>query len=133
MAQRFERKHLIRLSRLMNMMYKPSEIADLFGVTAETVYRSYLPGGCPFERDKDGIIWIHGVSFADWVQSVTVQKKMTRLEDGQAWCLRCRGAVKLNNPRLRFTSRYVKIYQGKCETCGAKINRAYAANDEVPE
>ncbi len=131
MGQRFMRIQLIKLCRLLDMLYKPSEIAEEIGVTTETVYRSYLPGGSPFERDKDGNIWIHGTSFAAWVRSVTVKKEMNRLADGQAWCLRCRKPVALVRPRERFKGRYVKIYQGKCEACGAKINRAYAASSEI--
>ena len=131
MGQRFLRVHLIRLVRLMDMMYKPSEIAEEIGVTTETVYRSYLPGGAPFERDKAGNFWLHGTSFSAWVRSVTTKKEMSRLADGQAWCLRCRKAVPLVRPRMRFEGRYVKIFQGKCETCGAKINRAYAASTDI--
>jgi hypothetical protein len=133
MGQRFLRVHLIKLSRLMDMMYKPSEIAEEIGVTTETIYRSYLPGGCPFERDKQEHIWIHGLSFAAWVRSVSGKKEMNRLDDGQAWCLRCRHAVGLVRARERFRGRYVAIYQGKCEACGAKVNRAYAASEVISD
>jgi hypothetical protein len=132
MAQRFLRVHLIKLARLLDMMYRPAEIAEELGVTSDTVYRSYLPGGCPFERDKIGDIWIHGVSFAAWVRAVHERKGGTPLAEGQAWCLRCRRPVALVKPKLRHTSRYTKIYQGRCETCGAKVNRAYAASAAGP-
>lgn len=131
MGQRFLRVQLIKLPRLMDMMYKPSEIAAEIDVTTETVYRSYLPGGCPFERDKAGNIWINGLSFAAWVREVTTKKEMNRLAEGQAFCLRCRKAVTLARPRERFRGRYVVIFQGKCEVCGAKINRAYAASETM--
>jgi hypothetical protein len=131
MGQRFLRVQLIKLSRLMNMMYKPSEVAAEIDVTTETVYRSYLPGGCPFERDKAGNIWINGLAFAAWVREVSTKKEMNRLQDGQAFCLRCRKAVALERPRERFRGRYVVIFQGKCEACGAKINRAYAASERI--
>lgn len=128
MAQRFERKHLIRLSRLLDMMYKPSEIADEIEVTTETIYRSYLPGGCPFERDKNEDIWINGVSFRDWVEKVHAQRKLGSLAEGEAWCLVCKKAVQLVKPKERFRGRYVVIFQGKCPACGRKVNRAYAAS-----
>ena len=32
--------HIIKLGRLLDMMYKPAEIADEIGVTPDTVYRS---------------------------------------------------------------------------------------------
>jgi len=34
-------QHIIKLSRLLNMLYKPSEIAEEIGVSVDTVYRSY--------------------------------------------------------------------------------------------
>jgi hypothetical protein len=132
MGQRFLRVHLIKLSRLMDMLYKPSEIAAEIGVTVDTVYRSYLPGGCPFERDKKDDIWIHGLAFAAWVRSVKESRKGAGLEAGQAFCLACRRAVPMLRPRERFRGRYVVIFQGKCETCGKKVNRAYAAS-AMPE
>ncbi len=128
-TQQFTRIQISKLPRLMEMMYRPSEIAEEIGVTAETVTRNYLPNGCPFERDKNGNIWIHGLSFAAWVRSVQAQRKQGRLEDGQAWCLRCEKAVPLDKPKLRFKGRYVVIFQGKCDACGSKINRAYAASE----
>jgi hypothetical protein len=127
MGQRFLRVHLIKLSRLMDMEYKPSEIAEEIGVTTETVYRSYLPGGCPFRRDQADAIWIHGLSFSEWVRAQTRKKIVQPLQDGQAWCMKCRRAVALVRPRERFRGRYVVIFQGKCETCEMRINRAYAA------
>ncbi len=129
MGQRFMRVHLIRLPRLMNMMYKPSEIAEEIGVTTETVYRSYLPGGCPFTRDKEGNIWINGLAFAAWVRSVHGKRKTVGLADGEAFCLVCHKAVPLEHPRRRFSGRYVEIYQGKCPECGTRINRAFAAGN----
>jgi hypothetical protein len=129
MGQRFLRVHLIKLPRLLNMLYRPSEIAEEIGVTVDTVYRSYLPGGAPFDQDKAGNIWIHGLSFAEWVRSCVTRKEINRLADGQAWCFRCRKAVPMLRPKLKFRGRYVAIFQGKCEDCGAKINRAYAASE----
>lgn len=110
------------------MMYRPSEIAAEIGTTTETVYRSYLPGGCPFERDKDNNIWIHGLSFRGWVESINAQRHLGSLQEGEAWCLTCRRAVALLRPKERFRGRYVAIYQGKCPECGRKVNRAYAAS-----
>lgn len=132
-GQRFQRKHLIRLSRLLDMMYKPSELAEEIGVTVDTVHRSYLPGGAPFERDEKGQVWIHGSSFAAWAQTAARSNRdQWKLEDGQAWCFNCRGVVTMLKPKLRHEGRYTKIYQGKCATCGKAVNRAYAAAD-VPE
>ena len=131
MRHRIARLNIIKLARLMDMMYRPSEIADEIGITTEVIVRSYLPDGCPFERDKAGNIWIHGLSFAGWVREVYERRMRYPLGDGEAWCLRCNRVVPLVRPRLRHQGRYTKIYQGKCEACGAKVNRAYAASANV--
>lgn len=132
--QRFERKHLIKLARLLDMQYKPSEIAKEIGVTTETVYRSYLPGGCPFTRDKkNNDIWIHGTSFAAWVESVKERRHVGHLEDGEAWCFNCKSAVQMLKPKKRHEGRYTAIYQGRCAVCGAVVNRAYSASSAGPE
>lgn len=36
---------IVRLARFLDMMYRPSEVAEEIGVTQDTVYRSYLPAG----------------------------------------------------------------------------------------
>ena len=120
----FTRKIIIRLPRLLDMMYKPSEIAAEIEVTTETVMRSYLPEGAPFERDAKGAVWIHGKTFAAWVRAVNYkQRKIVSLLPGQGWCCRCNAAVEMIKPRVRHRGRYVTIMQGKCPACGAKVNR----------
>jgi len=49
-----------RLKRLLDMMYKPSELAEEVGFSLQQVYRVYVPGGCPVERDSRNHIWING-------------------------------------------------------------------------
>ena len=133
MGQRFERKHLIRLCRFMDMMYRPSEVASIVGVTVQTVYRSYLPDGCPFEQDKNGDFWVHGLSFKGWVELEHKKRKQGKLADGEAWCLICHKAVAQAAPQERYRNQYVVIYQGRCPECKSKINRAYSAKTEKAE
>ena len=126
---KFKRVELIKLARLLNMLYKPSEIAEELGVTSETVTRSYLPAGAPFERDKAGNIWIHGLTFAAWVRSVTKRRQeMQRLADGEGFCFKCAKVVLIIQPRQKHLGRYTSIWQGKCPTCGGKVNRAYKSS-----
>jgi hypothetical protein len=130
--QKVRRAQLIKLPRLLNMMYRPSEIATELDVTTETITRSYLPAGAPFEQDKGGNIWIHGLTFAAWVRSVTPRRGETsRLADGEGFCFKCSKAVMMMRPRKRSAGRYTAIWQGKCPICGGKVNRAYAASDDV--
>lgn len=125
---RIPREVLIKLSRLLNMRYKPSEIAEEIGVDVSTIYRAYIPAGCPIERDSKGRIWIIGTAFREWsVQYHTERKensKPTPLEPGFAWCLKCRGPAKMLNIKPRKQTRYHVMYSGLCSVCGGKVNRA---------
>ena len=48
--------HIIKLGRLLDMIYKPSEVAEEISVTTSTIYGSYLPAGLPYIRDAKGNI-----------------------------------------------------------------------------
>ncbi len=120
--------HIIKFGRLLNMMYKPSEIAEEIGVSQDTVYRSYLPAGLPHERDADGNVWIHGPAFVSWAKQTIAQRKSKRagLPDGHAWCMKCNRPVVLINPKVRTVNRYLEILRAPCPYCGKIVNRARA-------
>lgn len=126
MGIRLSRTQIIRVPWLYDMEYRPVEIAKEIGVTTETVVRTYIPGGAPFERDKAGHLWINGVQFAGWVQEVFKKRKKISLEEGEGWCCKCNRAVKMTGPRQRYANAYMKILQGHCEGCGGKVNRCYS-------
>ena len=128
MATRFMRKQLIRMGRLLDMMYRPSEVAEEIEMTTATIYRACLPDGAPFTRDKGGDIWIHGKSFAAWALELQKKRHPGRLADGEAWCFNCKGPVVMLKPRRKHLGRYTAIYQGRCTVCGQVVNRAYAAS-----
>lgn len=121
-------QHIIKLSRLLNMLYKPAEIAEEIGVATDTVYRSYLPAGCPYTRDGEGNIWIHGPTFVAWARETISKKKSERagLPDDHAWCMKCNQAVQLINPKTKRVNRYLELQQAHCPYCGGKVNRARA-------
>lgn len=118
--------HIVKLGRFLNMLYRPSEIAEEIGVITDTVIRSYLPAGLPHERDAQGNVWIHGPAFIGWAKETIARKKSRRtgLPDGTAWCLRCRRPVQMIDPQVRSSSRYLEIMQSICPSCGATVNRA---------
>lgn len=128
---RFMRKNLIKLTRLHDMLYRPSEIAEEIGVTTETVYRVYLPEGAPFERDKKDDIWLHGTSFAAWVWKVYGGREKLTVKAGEGWCCKCRTIVEMRSPRKRYTNRYIIVMQGRCPACESKVNRIYGNNPET--
>lgn len=119
------RAQIIKLGRLLDMLYKPSELAEELDISVDTVYRSYVPGGAPVVR-KDGIIFIPGREFITWFNELAKQNRETgrfRLEDGEAWCLRCNKAVAMLDPRTRRVSRSVMMTAGRCPDCGCRVNR----------
>lgn len=122
----FKHAQITRLPRLLDMLYKPAEIAEEIEVTSDTVYRSYLPAGAPHERDAKGSIWIHGASFRAWALEIVQSRKQKRvpMPEGKAWCVRCKQAVRMTNPKPKVINRYLEILQAKCPNCGGIVNRA---------
>ncbi len=121
-------QHIVKLGRLLNMLYKPSEIAEEIGVATDTIYRSYLPAGLPYIYDGEGNIWIHGPAFVSWARETISKKKSERagLPDGQAWCMKCNQAVQLIDPKIKVINRYLELMQARCPHCGGRVNRARA-------
>lgn len=120
--------HIVKLGRLLNMMYKPAELAEEIGVSIDTIHRSYLPAGLPHVRDEYNNVWIHGLSFANWARATIAKKKSERagLPPDHAWCLKCNCAVQLINPKIKITNRYLELLQAACPHCGKTVNRARA-------
>jgi hypothetical protein len=123
----FKREHLIRLGRLLNMQYTLRELAHELGVSVDTVYRSYIPAGCPMERDGGGQIWIHGTAFREWVQALRAAKNSECAKPGRAWCFQCSKCVRILDPKIKPVNYHLELRQGTCELCGGQVNRAQAA------
>lgn len=126
---RLSRAQVVRLGRLLNMYYKPSEIADLLGVNVDTVRRTYLAAGCPHKRDKTGHIWIVGTDFKEWADDVIAKRKRKKtkpMAQNEAWCFKCKDRVQMSSPKLIAVNRYLEILQCPCRNCGTKVNRARA-------
>lgn len=120
--------HIIKLGRFLDMLYRPSEIAEEIGVTTDTVCRSYIPAGLPYTRDENNRIWIHGPAFAAWAKATIARKKSQRvpLPDGQGWCMRCNQAVEMIRPTILPATRYFELLQSPCPHCGGTVNRGRA-------
>ena len=129
----FKHRNIIRLSRLLNMKYTPAEIASAIGVSVDTVYRSYIPAGCPAERDEHGYIWIVGTEFRKWVQTKLAQKKRLSKnpecsKPGRAWCFRCSKCVTILDGLTKRVNHHLEMLQGFCEYCGGKVTRMRSRN-----
>jgi hypothetical protein len=123
-----KRTQIIRLGRLLDMLYRPAELAEEIGLNVDTIYRSYMPAGLPYQRDGRGNIWIHGPDLVAWAKQTVAKKKAKRagLPEGQAWCLKCKHPVPLLDPIPRIVNRYLELLQAPFPTCGTLVNRARA-------
>lgn len=108
-----------RLGKLLDMMYKPSELAEEIGFTRRQVYRVYIPAGCPHEKDENGRLWINGKSFREWVEENYKKRKLARNE---AFCLTCKKPVKMIKPIEKQEGRLI-YWLCDCPECGRKLAR----------
>lgn len=108
-----------RLKRLLDMMYKPSELAEEIGIDVNQVYRVYLDMGCPHERDRRKHYWINGKAFYEWYDNTY---KKLKLMPGEAYCKTCNKAVKMVNPVQKQKGGL--IYDlSNCPHCNRKLTR----------
>jgi hypothetical protein len=129
---RLNRLSIIKLYRLLDMQYKPAELAAEIDISPDTIYRSYMPAGAPFTKDKTGSIWIHGLSFKEWAETFQGSKKKNKnsLSPGEGWCFRCKAPVMIEKPRkIKTKNRYFALLQGRCPACDAIVNRSYNPNN----
>ena len=128
----FSRALIIRLGRLLDMEYKPAEIADELGISADTIRRNYLRNGCPHRRESSGAIWIHGKSFAAWAMEINElnKRKSFVLSDSQTWCVRCNHVVEMVDMHERRIKKNLIMIYGKCSVCGGKVNRLKSGKED---
>lgn len=122
----FKHAQIVRLARLLDMLYKPSEIAEELDLDAYTIIHTHIASGCPHSRDSQGRLWINGLAYKAWAQDCIGTKKGSKvvLLDNQAYCLKCRAAADLINPTLKKVNKQLEILQAVCPVCGSIINRA---------
>ncbi len=115
---------IIRIPRLLDMLYKPAELAEEIAVNIDTIYRGYIPHGLPHTTDEHGHIWIHGTACAHWLRRLSKSRARTQtMPEGHAWCLRCRRPVAFDANRARHVSKSLTLQQGVCPHCGRTVNR----------
>ena len=118
-----KRRLINRLPGLLPMEYRPQELAEALGINKDTVYRSYIPNGCPHRRDSAGRIWICGTDFAAWVRE-TMMKNPRKMKPEQAWCVRCREPVQMIGPLEEMTlPSGNKLRKGRCAQCQQPVSR----------
>ena len=118
------REAKLRANGLLDMLYKPSEIARELGIEKRHIYGRLIPSGMPHNKDRNGSIWIHGPELAAWLRTLT--KKRVPLADGEAYCMRCRKPSRIvDSKRVRHGA--LMLLRGKCNKCGATVNRGVKA------
>ena len=126
----FTAQQLNRARHLLDMRYRPSELAEELQVCVETVYHSYLAEGCPHERDSKAHIWINGAAFYQWA-SARGGRERVKMTEGQAYCFHCKKPVNMIEvSTAKITSRYLEVVTGKCPECESKISRGRARRDQ---
>ena len=108
-----------RLGSLLNMLYRPSEIASEIGFSVRQVYRVYVPLGCPHERDDKGHLWINGAAFRDWYDALYPKATLGAHE---AYCLTCKEPVPIVNPSEQRKG-FIVYLVSDCPNCGRRLAR----------
>jgi len=125
MQPRLTKGKIQQLERLLDMLYRPGEIAQEIGITVETLLRSFLPAGAPAIKDDEGKIWFNGKAFAAWGRKQLAKNTpdKERMKDDEAYCFRCRKRVVIVNPKRRRYHRDVDQINGTCPECEGKVYR----------
>ena len=122
---------IIKAPGLLPMLYTPREIYEELDI-AESTLRDWLQIDIPHQRDNRNRIWINGEEFARWVKNQRKPKATNKLNDDEAYCLRCNQVSKLLSPQIQPIKGNLVLIKGTCANCGAVINRG-AHRDRTPE
>ena len=122
---------IIKAPGLLPMLYTPREICEELDI-AESTLRDWLQIDVPHQRDNRNRIWINGEAFARWVNNQRKPKVTNKLNEDEAYCLRCNQVSKLLSPQIQPIKGNLVLIKGTCANCGAVINRG-AHRDRTPE
>ena len=122
---------IIKAPGLLPMLNTPREICEELGI-AESTLRDWLQIDLPHQRDNRNRIWINGEDFARWVNTQRKPKVTNKLNEDEAYCLRCNQVSKLLSPQIQPIKGNLVLIKGTCANCGAVINRG-AHRDRTPE
>lgn len=122
---------IIKAPGLLPMLYTPREICEELDI-AESTLRDWLQIDVPHQRDNRNRVWINGEEFARWVNNQRKPKVTKKLNEDEAYCLRCNQVSKLLSPQIQPIKGNLVLIKGTCANCGAVINRG-AHRDRTPE
>lgn len=127
---RISHAQAVKLSRLLPMEYRPTELAREIGCHRSTIYESYVPNGCPHRRDRNGHLWIVGTEFAAWARA-TIQRRKLEMSPGQAFCMKCKSVVDMQGPITETVAKSSLLLHGTCPQCFGDVCRFESPDGEV--
>ncbi len=140
---RLSQAQVARLRGLLDVLYKPGEIAEKLGVEVRTIYRSHIPAGAPVRRDEAGRMWIPGVAYRDWARDVLQRRRASQpkaMSLAEGYCVKCNRMVEMVDAHRREKVdrvRGIGMISGRCPVCRGKVNRFFklgeVANDPAEE
>lgn len=113
---------IVKSPGLLPMFYKARELASALEVPERTL-RDWLQTGAPHSRDSQGHVWINGLEFAAWIKDQRQPKRVQKLTDQQAYCMRCHKPVEMVDVVTKPGKGRLLLISGTCPHCGCKINR----------
>ncbi len=116
--EKLSRALMRRSMRLLEMEYKPSEMANELNASTEQILK-LVSAGAPARKDSNGRYWIHGLNFAKWLSDVAPKKDKDKsiFADNECYCLQCRAIVIYDEYRRKD-----RIIFGTCPQ-GHKVSR----------
>jgi hypothetical protein len=120
---------VLRAQRLLDMMYKPSEIAEELKIKKRGIYDVLIPLGLPHECDKKGHIWLHGLTVREWLETATRGPKHN-LAANEMFCLRCFAPRAFDEGKLSRNGKFVTV-SAICSECGAAIYKGIGKRTAV--
>jgi hypothetical protein len=128
-----------RLRRLLDMPYRPGEIAKELGITTDTFFRSFIPAGAPVMFDALGKTWVNGKAFQEWAKNYLASRHNQprgKMAEDEGYCFSCRSVRKMKTPKRMAVRKQVDVISGRCEVCNSKMARMIRAvsneADHVP-
>ena len=121
---RLDGSHRIRVTKLMNMLYTPDELAEELKISVNQVSQVYVLAGCPCERDTKQDIWINGELFWEWYEATYPRDS---LGENKAFCVSCNKPVDINNP-MQEKKKCFSYWVCICPKCGRKLARIISAD-----
>lgn len=110
---KLSRAMMRRSMRILDMEYKPSEMAQELGTDQKQILQLIF-AGAPARKDSKGHYWIHGTTFVQWLQDAAPKNSRDRdiFADNECWCISCRSVVIYTEYKRREMVSYGKCPKG---------------------